>query len=119
MENKELTEYIEHIEESLTCGNCSTSLENTGKPIHEVGERQGRRIVKELKTQSERALWFSESFGFKLDSVKVKDVNGKITEGDARRVFNQLPDEEDTIRAIFTLWTDTVLGTQHTMNCLC
>ena len=38
MENKELTEYIKHIEESLTCGNCSTSLENTGKPIHEVGD---------------------------------------------------------------------------------
>ena len=104
MENKELIEYIKHIEESLTCGNCSTSLENTEKPIHEVGERQGRRIVKELKTQSERALWFLESFGFKLDSVKVKDVNGKITEinyKEDRRVFNQLPDEEkDTIRAI-------------------
>ncbi len=105
-ENKELTEYIKHIEETLTCSNCSTGLENAGQPINEVGERQRRRIVRELKTQSERALWFLESFGFKLDSVKVKDVNGKITEidykeGNGKRTFDQLPDEErDTIRAI-------------------
>ena len=46
MENKQLTEYIKYIEESLTCRNCSTSLENTGKPIHEVGECHGRRIVR-------------------------------------------------------------------------
>ena len=116
MENKELTEYIKYIEESLTCRNCSTSLENTGKPIHEVGEHQGRRIVKELKTQRERALWFLESFGFKLDSIKVIDVNGKITEidykeGDARRVFNQLPDEEkDTIRAILYIMDRYCIG---------
>jgi hypothetical protein len=71
LENQELKEYLDFIEETTVCSSCSLNLENTGKPVDKVGERQKRRKVKELKTRSERALWFMESFGFKLDVVTV------------------------------------------------
>ncbi len=72
-ENQELKEYLDFIEEILGCTSCSSNLQNTG-------EQQKRRKVKEPKTRSERALWFMESFGFKLDSIKIEDLDGKVTE---------------------------------------
>ena len=80
LENQELKEYLDFIEETTVCSSCSLNLENTGKQVDKVGERQKRRKLKELKTRSERALWFMESFGFKLDSIKIEDLDGKITE---------------------------------------
>jgi hypothetical protein len=74
LENKELTEYLDFMEETLVCRSCSSNLENVGRNASLVGERHRRRKVKELKNRSEQALWFMDSFGFKLDSIKVRDT---------------------------------------------
>lgn len=80
LENQELKEYLDFIEETNVCNSCSYSVENTGQPVDKVGERQKRRKEKELKTKSEKALWFMETFGFKLESIKIEDLDGKVTE---------------------------------------
>ena len=63
LENKELTEYLDFMEETLVCRSCSSNLENVGRNASLVGERHRRRKVKELKNRSEQALWFMDSFG--------------------------------------------------------
>ena len=60
--NKKLHAYIEKL-------GHDTDFENSGKIISQVGERQQRRKIKELKTNVERALWFTKSFGSTLNSV--------------------------------------------------
>ena len=49
---------------------------NNGKTLNEVGERQQRRKLKELKTNVERALWFAETFGLTLNSVTFSEKDG-------------------------------------------
>ena len=108
LENKELTEYLDFMEETLVCRSCSSDLENVGRNVSLVGERHRRRKVKELKNKSEQALWFMDSFGFKLDSIKVRDTDGNIKEmvykdndSSNKTSFQQLPeDDKDTIRAL-------------------
>lgn len=73
-------EYLDFLEDVMICTNCSGNLRNNGRPIHEVGKRQGNRKIKEVKTRAAMALWFLESFGLTLESVKVKDKDGKATE---------------------------------------
>jgi hypothetical protein len=43
----------------------------------EVGKRQQDRKLQTLATRVKQALWFSESFGLKLNSVKMIDDSGK------------------------------------------
>jgi hypothetical protein len=52
-------------------------FEDKGKTFLEVGKRQQERKLHTLATRVEQALWFCESFGLKLDSVKVVDDSGK------------------------------------------
>ena len=63
VENKELTEYLDFLEETNVYCNCTSELANAGKEIQSVGKHQQRRKVQELKSRSERALWFLQSFG--------------------------------------------------------
>ena len=42
------------------------TLETMGRPLNEVGERHRRRKHKELKTNVEKAPWFTETFGLSL-----------------------------------------------------
>ena len=110
------------------CSSCSLNLENTGKPVDKVGERQKRRKLKELKTRSERALWFMESFGFKLDSIKIEDLDGKITEINysengcsSKTNFQQLPEnDKTTIRALLYIMDKCCVGDSayHEMSML-
>ena len=64
-----LVAYIEQVE-SLH------SIENKGKVISDIGERQQRRKLKELKTKFEQLSWFAKTFGLNLSSVHLTDDNG-------------------------------------------
>ena len=91
-ENLELYTYIENIGQDI-------SFDNKSKKIGEVGERQQRRKLKELKTKIEQALWFAKTFGLELDSINLLDENGSdhtITykEADHTREYKNLPEEE-------------------------
>ena len=105
-ENEGLKEYIDYHEDSVVCGNCSDTLRNTGKPLNEVSARQVTRKIKELKTTAQKALWFLQSFGLTLDSIKVRDKEGIVTELDyegnnGSASFDNLPEEEkETVRAL-------------------
>ena len=48
-------------------------MENKGKKISEVGERQQCRKLKELRSKIERPVWFAKTFGIRLSAVEVKD----------------------------------------------
>ena len=47
-----------------------------GKTINEVGEKHQRRKLKELKTNVEKALWFTETFGLSFNSVTFSGKDG-------------------------------------------
>ncbi|PFX33075.1 hypothetical protein AWC38_SpisGene2134 [Stylophora pistillata] len=79
-ENKQPSEHLNFLEDVTIWTNCSGNLRNHGRPIHEVGKCQGNRKKKEVKTRAAMALWFLESFGLTLESVKVKDKDEKATE---------------------------------------
>ena len=51
-------------------------FEDKGKTFLEVGKRQQKRKLQKLATRVKQALWFSESFGLHLDSVKLVDDLG-------------------------------------------
>lgn len=114
-ENKQLSEYIDFLEEVMVCTNCSGNLRNHGRPIHEVCKRQGNRKIKEVKTRAAMALWFLESFGLTLDSVKVKDKDGKVTELDYGTYngtsFQNLSQEgQDTVRSLLYIMDKFCVG---------
>ena len=48
-----------------------TEFANTGKPVHELRIRQQQRKKKEIQNKAQKALWFLESFGFRLTSMDV------------------------------------------------
>ena len=117
-ENKELTEYLDFLEDVLVCTNCSGNLKNTSRPINQVGEQQVRRKIKEVKTRAEKALWFLESFGLSLDTIKVKDKDGKLTElgyesndsGSKASFHNLLEKDKDTVRALLYIMDKCCVG---------
>ncbi len=59
-----------------------TNLEKRGKKFSEVGSRQKRRLLKELKTKAERSLWFAKTFGLNITSIELQDDAGEIHEVD-------------------------------------
>ena len=69
-ENKSLKDYVEKLGQHL-------NFENTGKKITEVSDRQQRRKLSELKTHTEKALWFSKTFGLDVQDVSFVDEKGK------------------------------------------
>ena len=90
-ENKHLFDYISRLGQNLDFNNSS------GK-VSEVGERQQRRKIKELKTKVERALWFAETLGLELDTVSFTDDKGgkhAISYSDKeKRTFKDLNEED-------------------------
>lgn len=56
-----------------------SEAKNTGRENHMVSERQQRRNFKRIKSTAEAALWFLDTYGLKLDTVKVTDKNNKTT----------------------------------------
>ncbi|KAK2565676.1 hypothetical protein P5673_010845 [Acropora cervicornis] len=92
--------------QNLESESLNDTLRNTGKPLNEVSARQVTRKIKELKTTAQKALWFLQSFGLTLDSIKVRDKEGTVTELDyegnnGSASFDNLPeDEKETVRAL-------------------
>ncbi|CAB4040274.1 Hypothetical predicted protein [Paramuricea clavata] len=68
-ENASLWKYFDKISELERLKNCS-------KSFSQVKGRQQRCKIRELKTYVEQALWFAETFGHKLSSVKFNDDEG-------------------------------------------
>lgn len=68
-QNDKLKGYIDSLVDRDCCKHCDSQYSNNGRTYNEVSYTQKQRKLKELKTNSERALWFLESFGFKLDKL--------------------------------------------------
>ena len=114
-ENKQLSEYLDFLEDIMICSNCSGNLRNHGRRIHEVCKHQGNRKIKEVKARAATALWFLESFGLTLDSVKVKDKDGKVTELDYGKnngtSFDHLSQEgQDTVCSLLYIMDKFCVG---------
>ena len=91
-ENENLQQYIE-------CLGQDVSLRNYSKKFSEIGDRQQRRKLKELKTNVERALCFAKTFGLNLENVSFLDDNGAthtLTYNDnvEKKSYKNLPEEE-------------------------
>ena len=107
-ENNKLHAYIEKLGHDI-------DFENSGKIISQVGERQQRRKMKELKTNVERALWFTESFGLTLNSVTFSgddDSNPTLCfEENGTKGFHDLSEEDqDKVKSVLFLLDKFCIG---------
>ena len=98
--NEELKSYVDKLSTEEI-----PNLRNTGKEILDVGERQQRRKLKELKTSMERTLWFAETYGLSLNSASFLDKEGTahtifFLDDKGKKGFNDLPDEKNLIKEI-------------------
>ena len=78
-------------------------------------ERQQKRKTKELKTNVERALWFTKSFGLTLNSVTFSgddDSNHALRlEENGKKCFNDLSEEEqDKVKSVLFLLDKFCIG---------
>lgn len=109
-ENLHLHRYAEKIEEQI-------SFKNRGGTVEGVKERQRRRKLKELETNVEKALWFSKSFGLKLNSASFENSKGSICKmnysyQEHQKPYNDLPeDEQDKIKGILFITDKFCIGT--------
>lgn len=79
-ENVELQAYIQTLVEREYCKHCTSSYANKGSTYDKVKYTQKQKKLKELKSYAERALWFMETFGLKLDSLTLTDSSrDKVT----------------------------------------
>ena len=95
--NQELKSYVDKLSAEEI-----PNLRNTGREILDVGERQQRRKLKELKTSMERTLWFAETYGLSLNSASFLDKEGaahtiSFLDDKEKKGFNDLPDEEKNL----------------------
>ena len=67
----QLTGKENELEEIQTAVMNEARFQNTGKPIHELSDRQKRGKLSECKTYIQQALWFCESFGVKPECLEV------------------------------------------------
>ena len=108
-ENDKLHAYIEKLGHDI-------DFENSGKIISQVGERQQRRKMKELKTNVERALWFTKSFGLTLNSVTFSgddDSNHSTLcfEENGTKGFHDLSEEDqDKVKSVLFLLDKFCIG---------
>ena len=106
LRNRKLHEYAKKLEQ----------FENTGKPISDIGERQRYRKLRELKTRTQQAMWFVESFGLSLDTVYMKDKEGiqytlSYAEESGKKSFGNLPQEEqEKVKQILFLLDKFCIG---------
>ena len=118
-ENEKLATYVEKLGQDLEFANYS-------KTLMVVGERQQRRKMQELKTKVQRALWFSETFGLKLESVNFVDEKGatrRLSYSDkCRKSYKDLPvEEQENIKSILYVLDKFCVGDaayhELTMQC--
>jgi hypothetical protein len=72
--NVELQFYIQSLEERDTCKHCDASFKNRGSAYNSLSYTQKQRKLKDLKANAEKALWFLESFGLKLDKLSLMEL---------------------------------------------
>lgn len=105
-QNDKLKEYVDALVDRDCCKHCDSSYNNNGRTYNEVSYTQKQRKLKELKTNAERALWFLESFGFRLDTLSLIDFvsGGKATlqyNGGKKSAYQFLSDEDkDKVRNV-------------------
>ena len=68
--------YLETIEKQADELKVKKDFVNRGRVFDEVGERQKRRKLSDFGDSTKKALWFAESFGFKLKSIEVESQSG-------------------------------------------
>ena len=107
-ENNKLHAYIEKLGHDI-------DFENSGKVISQVGERQQRKKIKELKTNIERALWFTKSFGLTLNSVTFSgddDSNHTLCfEENGKKGLNDLSEkDQDRVKSVLFLLDKFCIG---------
>ena len=115
--NKDLRDYTEKISPFI-------DLKNNGKPISELGERQQRRKLRELKTDVERTLWFAETYGLTLNKARFTDQNGvnhgiSFSGDKEKKKFNDLlKEEQDKVKEILFIQDKFSIGdvAYHELN---
>ena len=68
--NKELQGYVENI-----TGISITSGPKAG--FKEIDRSNQRKLLKQIKSRAERALWFMKAFGLEIESIRVCDGKGQ------------------------------------------
>lgn len=107
-ENRKLHHYIEKLGQGI-------DFENNGKIITQVGERQQRRKLKELRTNVQRALWFAKTFGLTLNSVSFSGQDGLnhtlSYEENEKKSFKDLSEEEkDQLKSVLFVLDKFCIG---------
>ncbi|CAB3995786.1 Hypothetical predicted protein [Paramuricea clavata] len=101
-------------------------FEDKGKTFVEVGKRQQERKLQTLATRVEQALWFSESFGLRLDRVKLVDDSGQahsLSFSSEKRLksYKELPGDEqqDIQQVLFIIYYEFCIGeaAYHKLTC--
>ena len=105
-QNDKLKEYVDSLVDRDSCKHCDSNYRNNGRTYNEVSYTQKQRKLKLLKSNSERALWFLESFGFKLDKLFLSDcqTGEKVTlqyNNEKRSAYQFLSEEDkDKVRNV-------------------
>ena len=97
-ENDELKEYVQTLVERNYCKHCDSTYKNKGSTYDKVSYTKKQRKLKELKINTERTLWFLETFGFKLDKLSQIDLSGDqvtLQHNDAKKCAYHSLTEED------------------------
>ena len=118
-ENKCLKDYVEKLGQNL-------NFENGGKVISEVSERQQRRKLSELKTHTEKALWFSKTFGLDIQNVSFVDEKGTqhafSYKPKEKRAYKELSEEDkQKVKNILFILDKFCIGdaAYHELTMLC
>lgn len=107
-ENKQLHAYIEKLGQDL-------DFENHSGKVTEVRERQQRRKLTELKTNTEKALWFAKTFGLELESVSFADDKGDshtmdFTEKEKKSFKDLSESEQDLVKNVLFVLDKFCIG---------
>jgi uncharacterized coiled-coil protein SlyX len=105
--NTELLAYISGLEQKDICHNCDSTFCNKGQAYHKVSYSQKQRKLKQIKSNAEKALWFLESFGIKIDKLLLTDtasnenINLKFNESVGKAAYKSLTaEEQDKIKQV-------------------
>ena len=100
-ENEQLQAYIQTLVDRDSCKHCDSSFANRGSTYDKVSYTQKQRKLKELKTNTERSLWFLESFGFNIESLSLIALDGEKVklkyDGSPKTAYQCLSQEDQDI----------------------
>lgn len=98
-QNEQLQSYITRLGQDI-------EFQNKSGKVNEVGNRQQRRKLKELKTRVEQALWFAKTFGLELESVSFSDLEGSshslnYSNNQEKKGYKDLPeDKKEKVKSV-------------------